>query len=165
MGRHGFSAMSALVALLAAALCGPVAAQAPRDRHAGYYYPPPISIETYKPRSKILKDSNRSRRIGFVINLIGSMRQLPYPPVFDIFPKGEGAQKLIIVSKRAGRLNTIYRVRGLLATLTSVARTMPIFVNNHVETLFTFLDLLKMLGFIQITVTDGAAFAHQIKLE
>ena len=93
------------------------------------------------------------------------MKKRPYPQDFDIFPKGAEAQKLIIVSKRAGRLDTVYRVRGLLASMTSVARTMPIFVNYQVETFFTFLDLLKMLGFQQVTVTDGDAFAHQIKIE
>lgn len=155
----------AVTALLAAAINAPAAAQAPRDRHAGYYYPPPVSIEIYTARSTVLADTSRRRRIGFVINVVASMRQRPYPPVFDIFPKGEHAQKLIIVSNRAGRLDTIYRVRGLLATMTSVARTMPIFVKYHVETFFTFLDLLKMLGFTQITVSDGAAFSHQIKLK
>ena len=155
----------AVLALMGMAIFGPAAAQMPRDRHAGYYYPPPVSIETYPSRAKILADTNRRRRIGFIINVIAPMRQRPYPPIFDIFPKGAQAEKLIIVSNTSGRLNTIYRVRGLLATMTSVARTMPIFVKYRVETFFTFLDLLKMLGFTQITVTDGAAFAHQIKLK
>jgi hypothetical protein len=162
MGRLKVTMLSLL---LSVALIAPAAAQAPRDRHAGYYYPQPVSIEAYKARSQTLPDTNRRRRIGFIINIAGSMRARPYPPMFDIFPKGENAEKLIIVSNQAGRLDTIYRVRGLLATMTSVARTMPIFVKYHVETFFTFLDLLKMLGFKQITVSDGAAFAHQIKIK
>ncbi len=161
----GWLKIAVLSLLFAVAVGGPTAAQSPRDRHAGYYYPQPVSIETYTARSKILPDTSRRRRIGFIINIIGSMRARPYPPVFDIFPKGEHAEKLIIVSSRAGQLDTVYRVRGLLATMTSVARTMPIFVKFHMETFFTFLDLLKMLGFKQITVSDGAAFAHQIKIK
>jgi hypothetical protein len=62
------------------------------------------------------------------------------------------------------RLGTIYRVRALLATLTASARMTPIFRENGVEDLLTFLDLLKMLGFKQITVSDGDKFAHQILL-
>jgi hypothetical protein len=162
--KHAALALGAAAALGGAAL-SPASAQVPRDRHAGYYYPPPVSIETYTARAKVMAETNRRRRIGFVINIIASMRQRPYPPLFDIFPKGTDAQKLIIVANQAGRLDTIYRVRALLATLTSIARTMPIFVKYQVETFFTFLDLLKMLGFTQITVSDGAAFAHQIKLK
>ncbi len=165
MGWYKSFALSAFGALLTFILMGPAAGQTPRDRHAGYYYPLPASVETYQARAKVLPDTNRRRRIGFIINVIGFMQKRPFPPVFDIFPKGAEAQKLIIVSKRAGQLDTVYRVRGLLATMTSVARTMPIFVNYQVETYFTFLDLLKMLGFQQITVTDGDAFAHQIKIE
>ena len=93
------------------------------------------------------------------------MRERPYPPTFAVFPKGSQAQKLIIVSNLAGRLNTVYRARALLATLTSVARTTPIFREYAVEDIFTFLDLLKMLGFTQVTVSDGDSFAHQIKLK
>ncbi len=139
--------------------------QAPKDRHAGYYYPPPTSVEVYKARARILEEANRRRRIGFVIAAVGSMRERPYPPTFAIFPKGSEAQKLIIVSNQTGRLDTVYRVRALLATLTSVARTTPIFEEFAVQEIFTFLDLLKMLGFTQVTVSDGDTFTHQIKLE
>jgi len=140
-------------------------AQTSSDRHAGYYYPKPATIEVYKARAKTLRDANRRRRIGFVTAAVGSMRERPYPPNFAVFPKGSDAQKLIIVSNQAGRLNTIYRARALLATLTSVARTTPIFQEYAVEDIFTFLDLLKMLGFTQVTVSDGDAFAHQIILK
>jgi hypothetical protein len=56
-------------------------------------------------------------------------------------------------------------MRAVLATMTAVARTMPIFVDNGVEDHFTFFDLAKILGFEQITVTDGDSFAHQVFLE
>jgi hypothetical protein len=62
-------------------------------------------------------------------------------------------------------MDTIYRARGLLAMLTAVARTSDVFRHFQVEELFTFLDLLKMLGFTQITISDGKDFAHQIKIE
>ena len=61
--------------------------------------------------------------------------------------------------------NTLYRMRALLAMLTARARTTPIFREYQVEDVFTFLDLLKLLGFRQITVTDGDRFAHQIRIE
>ena len=75
-----------------------------------------------------------------------------------------GWVKLIVVGNLPGRLNTIYRVRALLATMTSVARTLPIFRQHGVEDDFTFLDLMKMLGFESVTVSDGDSFTHQIIL-
>jgi hypothetical protein len=34
-----------------------------------------------------------------------------------------------------------------------------------VAEVFTFFDLLKILGFDQITISDGDGFAHQVLLE
>ena len=73
--------------------------------------------------------------------------------------------KLIIVSNVEGRLDTIYRVRAYLATLTSSARVTPIFRELQVEDWFTFLDLAKLLGFERVTISDGRDFAHQIILK
>jgi hypothetical protein len=89
----------------------------------------------------------------------------PFPPGAAFFAKGEDAEILIIISNRTGQLDTIYRVRALLATLTSSARATPIFTDFNVEDVFTFLDLAVMLGFKQITVSDGESFSHQILLK
>ena len=63
------------------------------------------------------------------------------------------------------RIDTLYRARAIFANLTAVARVMPIFRELGVQDWFTFFDLAKMLGFTQITITDGRAFAHQVILE
>ena len=72
------------------------------------------------------------------------------------------------VAQTAEVLNLIERVRdrmrALLAQLTARARQTPLFVQYRVEDRFTFLDLLKLLGFEQLTVTDGDTFAHQIEI-
>ncbi len=145
--------------------CSLAVAQEKTDRYVGYYYPKPAAIEVYRARARTLPEADRRRRIGFVIGVVNQMRQRPYPPEYAVFAKGGKAHKLIIVSNRAGHLNTIYRVRALLATLTSVARTTPIFREYNVEDYFTFLDLVKMLGFELVTVSDGDTFTHQIVLE
>lgn len=136
-----------------------------RDRHAGYYYPKPQTIETYKARARILPEANRKRRIDFVVGLNKIMLKRPYAPEYSVFVKGKDAEKMIIVANQRGRLDTIYRIRGLLATLTSVARAMPIFKQYGVGEILTFFDLIRMLGFKQITVSDGDTFSHQILLE
>lgn len=147
-------------------LTWPAAAQELRDdRHAGYYYPPPQSFETYKARTEPLGDSDRRRRIGFTVELASRMIQQPFPADFVLFAKGDQAEKMLLVALREGVLDTIYRARAQLAQLTLVARGSPLFAQLGVEDYFVFYDLCRMLGFDQITVSDGKGFAHQITLE
>jgi hypothetical protein len=49
--------------------------------------------------------------------------------------------------------------------MTAVARLLPIFSQLGVEDYFTFFDLAKMLGFEQITISNGRDFAHQIIIQ
>ena len=134
------------------------------DRHEGYYYPEISSTEVYLSRAAKLDDSNRSRRIGFVIGLTKFIYEQPYPPQFAIFAKGDEAEKLIVVATGDGQFNTIYRARALFASLTALARMSPLFREFAVEEYFTFFDLAKLLGFTQITVSDGDTFAHRIEI-
>jgi hypothetical protein len=135
------------------------------DRHVGYYYPLPQTIETYQARGETLPDSDRIRRVGFVVELTRQMLDKPYPPEFVVFAKGEDAEKLLIVALKGGVIDTIYRARALLAMLTSVARATPLFQEIGVADYFTFFDLLDMMGFRQLTISDGDVFAHQVLLE
>jgi hypothetical protein len=156
-----------VLALLAAV---PVAAQQPptpapaNDRHAGYYYPPPVSRESYVSRARVLIDADRAKRLDFVNGLTNAQMSLPYRPFYAIFAKGDRADRLIITSLESGQLDTVYRARGLLAQLTSAARSSPFFEEVGVEDLFTFLDLLKLMGFARLTIGDGDKFAHQINI-
>lgn len=160
---------SGILGLAAAALlalgCGAAAAQEEHDRHVGYYYPHPQTEETYVARAETLPQASRPMRIGFVVGYTTNQLERPYPPDYVLYAKGAEAQKLIIAAVGAHRMNTLYRARAVLAMMTAVARTMPIFVDNGVEDSFTFFDLAKLLGFEQITVTDGDEFAHQVFLE
>jgi hypothetical protein len=72
---------------------------------------------------------------------------------------------MIIISNMKGQLDTIYRVRALLATMTAVARKSPVLRKVRLENVLTFLDLAKMLGFKQITISDGDKFSHQVFLK
>jgi hypothetical protein len=147
---------------LALALASPCRAD---DRHVGYYYPEPEVIETYPARGETLPDSDRTRRIGFVVELTRQMLDKPYPPEFVVFAKGDDAEKLLIVALKDGVIDTLYRARALLAMLTSVARATPLFREVGVADYFTFFDLLDMMGFRQLTISDGDGFAHQVVFE
>ena len=136
------------------------------DRHANYYYPEPSSKEVYVARATVLPEASRRSRIAFVTHVMNEMiRKNPYPPQYAIFAKGEEAEKMIIVGISGDSYNTLYRMRALLAMLTAVARTTPLFKEERVEDYFTYLDLCKMLGFKLLTVSDGRRFAHQIRIE
>jgi hypothetical protein len=154
------------VALVALALSGSVGAASDRhDRHAGYYYPLPSTSETYVSKAARLADTDRTRRILFVTEITQRMLDNPYPPQVAIFAKGGEGEKLIVTSLYDGAYDTTYRMRGLLAMLTAWARQTPIFRAYEVEDLFNFLDLLKLLGFERVTLTDGDNYAHRIDLE
>lgn len=155
----------ALVLAMAWQPDAPAADEVPTDRHVGYYYPAPTSNETYAARSRVLDDSNRVRRIGFVTVLTNQMLQAPYPPPFAIYAKGAEAEKLIIVGLNDSGFNSIYRARALLAMLTAQARMTPLFRDSNLAEVLTFLDLAKLLGFQLVTVSDGRDFAHQIVIE
>jgi len=131
------------------------------SRHAGYYYPEPGPAEAYKPRSKILSDSDRERRIGFV-TLLAVQQFAKSTPRFAMIAKGSDAEKLIIVAIEDGYMDTIYRGRAVLAMLTAIARSTPLLQEMNVAETFTFLDLLYLMGFTQVTISDGKDFAHTI---
>jgi hypothetical protein len=134
------------------------------DRYVGYYYPQPAIIETYCARVPELPNMDKRRRIGFVIGIKEGMANKPYDSPYAVFAKGEESRKLMIIAKTDGHLQTIYRARALLADLTTSARTTPIFEESGRPENLTFLDLLTLLGFETVTLSDGDRFSHQIKM-
>jgi len=160
------AALALLLALPAAAQEAEEEGLAPSDdRHVGYYYPVPQSEETYVARATILPQASRELRLAFVTQLTQQQFQAPYAPGLAIFAKGADAEKLIMVALRDELFDTIYRVRGVLAMMTASARGSELFRNYHVQDIFTFFDLLKLLGFERLTVTDGRGFAHVVHLQ
>ena len=132
------------------------------DRHELYYYPEVTSQETYVARAPSLPDSDRQRRLGFVIGFTQQQYERPYFPPVAIFAKGTDAEKMLIVATTDGVIGSLYQARAYLAQLTSIARVSPVFVDNRVEDFYTFLDLLVLMGFEQLTISDGRTYSHQI---
>lgn len=143
----------------------PAAAQNKEEGHDGYYYPPVTTRETYSARSKLQPEANRTTRIAFATEISNKMLSASYPPLYAIFAKGEQGEKLIIVAISDNYFGNLYRGRALLAMLTAQARTTPIFTKFGVEDFFTFFDLAFMLGYKQITISDGKTYTHQISLK
>lgn len=156
------SRLAAVVITLLAATVFTGAASAD-DRHVGYYYPDPDVVEKYEARAPLLDGNDRGRRLAFVSGIIAEIAAQPYPPTYSIFAKGTDAEKLIIVAVRDGFYDTLYRSRALLAAMTSLSRATPLFQDLDPDQHYTFFDLCYMLGFKQLTVTNGREFAHQIE--
>ena len=111
-------------------LVGPASAD---DRHAGYYYPQPQSSEIYYPRATPLPKATRERRLGFVTGITTAQLHAPYPPTHVLYAKGSDAEKLVIVARKDGYIDTIYRARALLAAMTAQARATPMFTELEAE--------------------------------
>ena len=152
------------VACLFVGILGFVQSPSADDRHAGYYYPAPQTQEVYEGRTGKLPESNRRTRVGFVTAVTAAIGSRPFKPDFVVFAKGTDAEKLIIVGLDDGRYNTIYRVRALLASLTAMARTTPLFKDMPDVANLTFLDLCQAMGFVLVTISDGSTLTHQIEI-
>lgn len=157
----GIFVLQAVVVLLLAG----AALAADADRHAGYYYPSLTSREVYKARAAVMPEATSNTRLGFVTAVAYQQNGRAYPPTYVMFAKGESFERLIIVAVGNNGFRGLYQARAVLAQLTSIARGTPIFRENSLQDLLTFLDLVRMMGFEELTISDGQTFAHRITLK
>jgi hypothetical protein len=135
------------------------------DRYIGYYYPKPTSTEVFESQMQTIPSMDRAQRIQFVTVVSQGTIQAAYRVPYAVFAKGEKADKMIIVGLQSGELNTIYRMRALLANMTTMSRLSPFFQEKTVAEDATFFDLLKLLGFQSLTITDGEKITHQVTIK
>src|SRR3546814_17674137 len=81
-----------------------------------------------------------------------------------MFAKGSGAEKLVLIGLQDGPMDTLFRARARLAMLTATSRTTAVFRDLDPQAQYTFLDLLKLLGYTQITLSDGRTWAHRLDI-
>ncbi|MBO6756779.1 MAG: hypothetical protein JJ902_10675 [Roseibium sp.] len=134
------------------------------DLHAGYYYPDPQTRETYVTDVPLAPDAGESSRAAFIIGLAAQQLEQNYAPGYHVFAKGEHLEKMIIVATGDGRYDTLFQLRALLASLTSRARATPLFAQVEKPYELNFLDFCKLMGFRQVTVSNGDDLAHQIQV-
>jgi len=141
---------------------GPAATE---DKYVGYYYPKPNSTEIYESTMKTIDGVDRAQRIQFVTVVAEGSIQSSYRVPYAVFVKGEKADKLIVVGLAPNEFGTIYRMRALLANMTTMSRMSPFFQERTVAEDATFFDLLKLLGFTTVTITDGDKLTHQVTIK
>lgn len=135
------------------------------DRHEGYYYPKVVSSEVYESKTKPLRNAGRRTRIGFTVGFNTRQLKRAYAPQYHVVAKGRTGEKMIIVASGSGHYDTLFRMRALLAALSAEARTSPLFQKARNPENLNFLDLAKMTGFTQVTLSDGDKFSHRIELK
>jgi len=138
---------------------------ATEDRYIGYYYPKPNSTEIYESSMQTIDGVDRAQRVQFVTVVSQGTIQSSYRVPYSVFVKGEKADKLIIVGLGPGEFGTIYRMRALLANMTTMSRMSPFFQERTVAEDATFFDLMKLLGFTSLTITDGDKLTHQVTIK
>lgn len=143
----------------------PAKAAASEDRYIGYYYPKPTSTETFESTMQTIAGAERAQRIQFVTVVSQGTIQSAYRVPYAVFAKGEKGDRMIIVGMQQGELNTVYRMRALLANMTTMSRLSPFFQERTVAEDATFFDLLKLLGFREVTITDGEKLTHQVTIK
>lgn len=154
--------------VLAVALTNAAAVSAnerPRDRHVGYYYPEPQIREIYRSSVRIARSATPRSRAAFAVGITLEQKKRTYAPTYHLFAKGKDKEKMIIVATEADRYTTLYRLRALLAAMTSEARSTPLFNRAPNPERLTFLDFCKLMGFARLTVSDGDTVALQIDIE
>src|SRR5688572_12280592 len=105
----------------------PPAATAAEDKYIGYYYPKPNSTEVFSSSLQTIAGVDRPQRVQFVTVVSQGTIQSAYRVPYAVFVKGEKADKLIIVGLAPNEFGTIYRMRALLANMTTMSRMSPFF--------------------------------------
>jgi len=164
------AAVALMVALPALAQQKPAApakpaAAASDDKYIGYYYPKPNSTEVYESTMQTIAGADRPQRVQFVTVVSQGTIQSSYRVPYAVFVKGEKADKLIVVGLAPNEFGTIYRMRALLANMTTMSRLSPFFQERTVAEDATVFDLLKLLGFTSVTITDGDKLTHQVTIK
>lgn len=156
---------SALAQQKPATPAAPASPAAAEDRYIGYYYPKPNSTEVFVSSMQTIDGVDRAQRVQFVTVVSQGTIQSSYRVPYSVFVKGEKADKLIIVGLGPGEFGTIYRMRALLANMTTMSRMSPFFQERTVAEDATFFDLMKLLGFQSLTITDGEKLTHQVMIK
>jgi hypothetical protein len=152
--------MIRLFALLTAILLAPLAAA--EDRYQGYYYPEIGTEETFDRLIRNSEGANKTTRIDFVNVLTSAQLDAPESPRFVFFSKGEDAATLILVALDDEVFSTLYRARAIMAQLTVSVRQGGFFRQEDLQYVATFYDLLQLMEFDELIISDGQNWAHRV---
>ncbi|KIC51186.1 hypothetical protein [Tateyamaria sp. ANG-S1] len=153
--------MTKLLALIAALVLATTATHA-QERYEGYYYPEVTSTEEFTRVIRQAPQSSKGVRVDFVTNLTVAQLAAPESPRFVFFAKGEDAKHLNVIALDDDVFSTLFRARAVLAQMTSNMRNNDFFRAQELQFVATFFDLLQLMEFDTLVVSDGETWAHQV---
>ena len=133
-----------------------------QERYEGYYYPEVTSQEEF---SRVIRQgpaSNKGVRVEFVTNLTAAQLAAAESPRFVFFAKGADAKHLNIIALDDDVFSSIYRARAVMAQMTSNMRNNDFFRAQGLEFVATFYDLLQIMEFDTLVISDGETWSHQV---
>lgn len=130
----------------------------------GYYYPQITSTEEFDRVLVQTPDPAKDVRIDFVNSVTKASVESQSAPQFVFFAKGEFAQKLYIIAVNDEVFKTIYRARAVLARTTSILRSGNFLAKQDLQSIGTFFDLLQIMHFKTLVISDGETWAHKVTL-
>ncbi len=133
-----------------------------QDKYVGYYYPEIGSEETF---SRVITNAPRAGkniRVNFVTTITKAQLEAPESPRFVLFTKGGESDTLIMIALDDEVFKTLYRARALMAQLTSNIRGTAFFRQQNLEVTGTFYDMLQLMSFKRLVISDGENWSHQV---
>lgn len=134
------------------------------DRYVGYYYPEVTSSEVF---DRVIRTpgSNKAVRVDFLTKLTLAQLEAPETPRFIFSVKGESSTDLILVALDDEVFRTLYRARAVMAQMTANIRDSPFFIQEELQAVATFFDLLQILEFETLVITDGHSWTHLVEFQ
>lgn len=132
------------------------------DKYVGYHYPQVTSSEEFTRVIRPTGVASKEVRVDFITQLTKAQLAAPSAPQYAFFAKGAGATELIVVGLDDQTFKTLYRARGVMAQMTANVRSSPIFAGQNLQFLATFYDLLQILEFDSLVLSDGATWSHRV---
>jgi hypothetical protein len=160
MRKKGFPMIRFSLALIAMLWTATFAAA--DDGYVGYYYPEVTTKETFDRMIRASGSSSKAVRVDFVNQLTNSQLKSPESPRFVFFSKGDDASTLILTALDDEVFSTLYRARAIMAQLTVSVRGGGFFKQEELQYLATFYDLLQLMQFDELLITDGETWTHRV---
>ncbi|MBE9475940.1 MAG: hypothetical protein IME92_02270 [Proteobacteria bacterium] len=132
------------------------------DTNEGYYYPKVTSQEAFNRVLLTSPKADKDVRTGFATSITLAQLAAPESPRYVIFAKGGDAEKLVIIALDDQVFLTLYRARAVLAQLTSNLRGNNFLGKQDLKDEGTFYDLLQLMQFKTLVISDGATWAHRV---
>lgn len=145
---------------------GAATASDPVGIPAGYLYPAPNGSEVV---SSIVADTLETPPFEVRVQLVTRLTQLlgarPYPPLALPATEGDDQTTLVFLDSGGLDVSTPYEARAMVAQMSAAVRNNPLFEQYGVENYARIFDLLKIVGFERVVITNGDDFAYMFIIE